>query len=232
MSGFFTAEFGPIVGARFVGFIFATALWGVTCSQTWSYYRKSFNDHWALRSLVLFMWITDTVHEILLAASLYRLLILDFGNYEKLLIAPTTDSVSVYPRIAVESLNSFGSNFEIAVLFNSLTALEAQGFFLFRIYSMSHKKFLLTGALGLPLLAQFALGVAWSKLSFRPITDILLNNITPLELSYYAIAAVGDTILVIVSCYLLQRSRSGFERSDSVINKLMLYIVNAGLLTR
>jgi len=46
-----------------------------------------------------------------------------------------------------------------------------------------------------------------------------------------ALAAAGDVLIALVLCTMLQRSRTGFRRTDTMINKLMLFTINTGLLT-
>lgn len=46
-----------------------------------------------------------------------------------------------------------------------------------------------------------------------------------------ALGAVVDVLIAASLCTLLQRSRTGFKKSDSMISKLMLFTVNTGLLT-
>ena len=46
-----------------------------------------------------------------------------------------------------------------------------------------------------------------------------------------ALAAVSDVAIAVILIFLLQRSRTGFRRSDSVINRLILFSLNTGLLT-
>lgn len=43
--------------------------------------------------------------------------------------------------------------------------------------------------------------------------------------------AVTDTCIAAALCVLLQRGRTGFRRSDTLINRLILFTINAGLAT-
>ncbi|THH08978.1 hypothetical protein EW145_g2331 [Phellinidium pouzarii] len=40
-----------------------------------------------------------------------------------------------------------------------------------------------------------------------------------------------DVLVAIILCYFLRQSRTGFKSTDNVINVLMMYVINTGLLT-
>ena len=47
-----------------------------------------------------------------------------------------------------------------------------------------------------------------------------------------AAATVTDVLLTSILVYSLHKSRTGIKRTDSMINVLIMYAVNTGLLTR
>ena len=47
-----------------------------------------------------------------------------------------------------------------------------------------------------------------------------------LALTFNALTAVTDVAIALVLCYLLQQSRTGFRRSDTLITKLIIFTVN------
>ena len=46
-----------------------------------------------------------------------------------------------------------------------------------------------------------------------------------------SITAVADSVIAISLVVLLHRTRSGFRRSDSTINRLIVFTINTGLVT-
>jgi len=50
-------------------------------------------------------------------------------------------------------------------------------------------------------------------------------------MSINILAAAGDVLIAIVLCSMLQKSRTGFKKSDTMINKLIIFTMNTGLLT-
>lgn len=76
-----------------------------------------------------------------------------------------------------------------------------------------------------------------SSLADAPFFSVQLTLFTqvpqlkPLSMSVNAVAAAGDVLITVFLCSFLQRSRTGFHQSDNLINRLMLFSINTGLLT-
>ncbi|KAF8885055.1 hypothetical protein CPB84DRAFT_1816875 [Gymnopilus junonius] len=67
------------------------------------------------------------------------------------------------------------------------------------------------------------------RLHFK--TYAQLAEIKYLSILVNALAAAGDVFIAAALCTLLHLSRTGFQRSDTMINKLILFAVNTGFLT-
>ena len=50
-------------------------------------------------------------------------------------------------------------------------------------------------------------------------------SLKSLSLTVNALTAVTDVAIALVLCYLLQQSRTGFKRSDTLITKLIIFTV-------
>ncbi|KAH0831946.1 hypothetical protein J3R83DRAFT_12832 [Lanmaoa asiatica] len=50
-------------------------------------------------------------------------------------------------------------------------------------------------------------------------------------MSINALAAAGDVLITVFLCFTLQISRTGFQKSDTLITKLILFSINTGFLT-
>ncbi|KAG8218151.1 hypothetical protein J3R82DRAFT_3693 [Butyriboletus roseoflavus] len=68
-------------------------------------------------------------------------------------------------------------------------------------------------------------------LSLNVKTFVQLASLKALSMSVNAVAAAGDVLIAAFLCSLLQMSRTGFRRSDTMINKLIVFSINTGLLT-
>jgi len=58
-----------------------------------------------------------------------------------------------------------------------------------------------------------------------------LLTISPLAISINAVSTAADVFIAATLVSLLQRSRTGFRRSDTMITRLIIFVVNTGVLT-
>lgn len=199
------------LGATFIGVVVAAVLYGVTCLQTWHYYHTYGSDTWRLKGLVLTVWVCDTVHQVLISHTVYTYLVTHYADPQ-------------YLGMLVWSLL-------VEVLFNGFTAFVVQCFFTIRIYHLSHKNIMLTGLVAALVLAQFCVTLVYVGKSLPMKTYEQLDTLKGLSMAVNATTAASDVVIAMSLVSMLHLSRTGFKRSDSVINKLILYTVNTGLLT-
>jgi hypothetical protein len=81
------------------------------------------------------------------------------------------------------------------------------------------------------VIGEFSLVVIYVAKAIHMTTFAELGTLKPLSMSVNALAAAGDVLIAVFLCTLLQQSRTGFRRSDTMINKLILFSINTGLLT-
>ncbi|KAJ7623593.1 hypothetical protein FB45DRAFT_926163 [Roridomyces roridus] len=115
----------------------------------------------------------------------------------------------------------------VEVLFNGLTALFVQAFLILRIWRLSKGNILLTGSAGALCVGNFA----YVAKALPMTTFAELTTIKGLSLAINITGAATDVLIAAILCFLLLGSRTGFSRSDSMINKLVLFFVNTGLIT-
>ncbi|KAF7979920.1 hypothetical protein HWV62_40328 [Athelia sp. TMB] len=195
------------MGATLIGVIVAAALWGVACVQVYVYYSTYPKDPWHLKTLVAAVLISDTVHQILISHSIYTYLVTNFGNDVEL--------GNIVWSILVE------------VLFSGITGLLVQSFLAFRVYKFSNRNVYITGLVALLVIGEFNYTIK----AFHIKTYVALTALKGPSMTINAIGAAGDVLIALVLCTMLQKSRTGFKRSDTMITKLILFSVNTGLLT-
>ncbi|KAF7317871.1 hypothetical protein MKEN_00875000 [Mycena kentingensis (nom. inval.)] len=198
------------LGAAFIGVVIAAGLHGVSCVQAWWYYTHQ-NDRWPLKTLVAAVMIFDTVHQGLIAHTLYTYLVTNYNN-------PLQLGQIVWSLL-------------VEVLFNGLTALLVQSFLTLRIWRLSNGNAWLTGAALILVLGEFGCVLAFVALSLQLDTFAELTTLKSLSITVNALAAAGDVLIAATLCKLLHSSRTGFHRSDTMIRKLMVWAVNTGLVT-
>ncbi|KAJ7139644.1 hypothetical protein C8R44DRAFT_765035 [Mycena epipterygia] len=200
-------------GAIFIGVIIAAGLWGIGTAQCYWYYTEYHNkDHLALKLLVLFVWILDTVHQALISHVIYNYLVQNFAN-------------PLYLFYNEWSL-------DIQSLFETLICFTVQCFFLLRIWRLSNGKYILVIIPALPILGGFALGLVYVITNFpeKSIPEAFIRFHKYSE-GINGATAAGDILLAVLMVYLLYNSRTGIKTTDTLVNKLMIYTVNTGVAT-
>ncbi|KAJ3810351.1 hypothetical protein EV368DRAFT_80685 [Lentinula lateritia] len=242
------------MGAMFIGVLFAAVLYGgewitnnhnkiaegfssdllllAACIQTWYYYIHQ-KDRWPLRFLVRLAYeffvspfmrvlqvaavmIVDTLHQALIAHTVYTYLITNFGN-------------------APELLNTVWSLLA-EVLVNGFTAV----FLAHRVWQLSNGNIWISVPAFLLVAAEFVSVFVFGVIgltrvhTFVELSDILKASYSitsGLSITVNVLAAVADTYIAGLLTLLLHTSRTGFQRSDSIINKLIIFSINTGALT-
>ncbi|KAG1780345.1 hypothetical protein EV702DRAFT_1178093 [Suillus placidus] len=183
----------------------------VTCVQTWYYFSRYFSDPWYTKLLVGAIFLSDSIHQALITHTVYTYLVTDFGN--------------------VSDLEKLVWSLSVEVLFNGFTGFMVQSFLTMRVYQLSNKNVIATASVLSFVIAEFVIVVTYVAKAVKLTTFIQVPQLKPLSMSVNAVAAAGDVLITIFLCTFLQQSRTGFQRSDTLINKLMLFTINTGLLT-
>ncbi|KAK0452911.1 uncharacterized protein EV420DRAFT_630545 [Desarmillaria tabescens] len=200
------------MGALLVGVLFSTALWGTTCVQTFSYLNRYWRlDTLGFRILVLATFAMDTLHEILICHTIYTYLVSNFANPAQLEIVEWSILVEVVASACV--------------------ALMVQSFFTYRVWILSHKNLYLILFLGSLVGAEFFVCIAYFAKSWSVEVYSDSYKVRSLSQSMNALAAAGDLAICGSLIVLLHRSKSGMKRSDAMMNKMILFTMNTGLLT-
>ncbi|PPR06341.1 hypothetical protein CVT24_002514 [Panaeolus cyanescens] len=193
-------KFDNTLGVAFVGVVIAGILHGVSLVQTFYYYTNQ-KDKWPIKTLVGFVSLFDTVHQALITHTMYQYLVTGWGDSHML--------GKLVWSIIVE------------VLFNGLTALLVQSFLTMRVWRLSGKNFWLTALAGSLVIAEFTCILVYTALAIQIPTLSGLMSLKPLSISVNVLAAAGDVLIAVTLCTLLHRCRTGFQRSDTMINKLI-----------
>lgn len=153
----------------------------------------------------------DTIYQTLITHTVYIYTISNWGN----------------PKI----LGRLVWSMLVEVLFNGFTAFLVQSFLAMRIWKFSNRNPWLTLLVGLLIAGEFGCVLSYTVLALRFETFAQLAHLKSLSIIVNALAAAGDVLIAGTLCTILHRSRTGFHRSDTMINKLILFSVNTGFLT-
>ncbi|KAJ7364703.1 hypothetical protein DFH08DRAFT_1073310 [Mycena albidolilacea] len=205
------------LGALLIGTLVSFALFGVTTTQVYIYYRRFPQDSFAMKALVASVWCGESAHAICVAAALYKMLITNYGHPERLLVLP--------------------NSFLASTFFGSLVTFGVQTFFAYRIYALSKNLWLpyvwlipcLCWALSLfrfipPNIILFAYG-------HQPAPQFL-GRFGPLFDAIWAASAANDLLIAGTLVVLLYgRRNAGLQLTVAMVDKLIAWTIETGVVT-
>ncbi|KAF8233944.1 hypothetical protein L208DRAFT_867205 [Tricholoma matsutake] len=206
-----TLKLNDTLGAQFLGNLAAAVLYGITCVQTYIYFKNNYKDTLAFKFLILFLWLLDSSHMALISHGSYHYLVMNFGNISAALSPTWTMLIQIYVTVIIDVI--------IRAIFGR------------RVWLMSRRNIPLAcciaGTSGLTLVAGF---------TFASKAFILGTFKKFPQISYLLYAALGggvaaDILIAASLCIALSRRRTGIKKTESVINVMMMYTINTSLLT-
>ncbi|KAI0767162.1 hypothetical protein C8Q74DRAFT_1278517 [Fomes fomentarius] len=201
------------LGVLFLGAVFSSMIYGLTCLQTFSYFRspRAANDGRWLHLLVGMVLILDSSHQALVIHQTYTYLVLDFANPSK-----------------IETTLIWSGPLEINV--NGILALLFNAFNLYRLWCLSGNRYLVSFGV-FTCTARFGLNLSFGIRIFQyrsvAAAAVALKHHILALLSY---GSAVDTLISGVLCYYLWMSRTGVRRSNDIISKLITMTITTGAL--
>ncbi|EIW57836.1 uncharacterized protein TRAVEDRAFT_48863 [Trametes versicolor FP-101664 SS1] len=237
--------FGAVLIGTCIGLIF----YGLTAHQTYRYFRLYPNDVSILKVLV-----TVLMYRILrlwddFAAPAHTVSIQVFGDFSHYTMHPhvVRVTISLATRITKVIWHSYyyltTNYFNPASLLSGVWSLRlipvVTGTVIFVCHSFYARRVYLIGGLYRPLVAIVIL-LMFGELSFvvASTTEAFLQpsfasweHFTWLISAGFGCAVGADAVLTSALTFVLHRSRTGFKSTDSMIDVLIVYTINTGLLT-
>ncbi|KAL4250720.1 hypothetical protein ABKN59_005491 [Abortiporus biennis] len=218
------------LGAVFVGVTVSAILYGITCLQTFAYFTESSKkDRIVYRVLIGLLWILDGLQLAFTAHLLYYFVITNYFNPVALTSSPwsaeafnvvTNISDLIVRSILIDRIWRCGSASILSIVFTLNCVLNPVC-----------KTPYLPGVLMLGNLATSAFSLSCSA-KFQKIGDIQhLGPIKGLIIGVFTCIAGIDTLIAISLVVILWGRRTGFKRTDSQLQTLMMYSVHTGALT-
>ncbi|KAL7284869.1 hypothetical protein ACG7TL_002182 [Trametes sanguinea] len=193
-----------------IGFTFSTSLLGITFMQAYMYYRRYPHDSLSLKLLVAVLITLDTLTTALAAHGMHTYVV--------------DDDLQPFNTV-VWSL--IAENY-----FCVITAVLTQLYFARRIWILSQNK-LLTGATAILALISLT-GGTWLSVKMFVAPDLAtLESIglRILTLLGSGCSSLCDILISAGLCYFFHTSRTGIKRSDALIDKLIGFTIQRGLIT-
>ncbi|KAH9929272.1 uncharacterized protein B0H18DRAFT_863736, partial [Fomitopsis serialis] len=184
---------------------------GVLSVQMYMYHQAKYKDNTFIRSVVWFMYLFEVLQTVLLTHDVFHQLAVSFGNMTGL-------------------LKPYLVGFELPIQ-SAIIASITQCFYAWRIYILSSSKYLPIVIVALSLL-QCGGGIAEGVACFVYQTT---SATIPFEAKAVAVWIAGsaacDITITVIMVFYLTRRRSGIQRTDSMVNKLVQVVVETGLAT-
>lgn len=204
-------SFDATIGAILIGGFISVFLFGVTCLQTFIYYQRYPRDKALLKFIVLLIWVIDTLDTALAVQICYYYLITNYAN----------------PLAVLSPVWSL----KLHVLLTSLSDFVVRSLYAQRIYTLSHRNKIITVIIGALSIVDLVVGTVITTKAFKIPTFAGLTAVANLFYVNFASNITADTCVALTLAFYLWRNKTGLTRPDSLVNKLIAYTVNTGLLT-
>lgn len=215
------ASLGSTYGSLLVGTIFSGMLYGVTSLQSIHYFTQyGSRDRRTLKVLVSVLWTLDTL-----------IMVLNFHAAWHYFVISFNDSTALRRQTWSLDLES---------ICTGLVIFLCQMFFVIRIRRF-HRGLHPDSVVAiwtfyfLTLLAvvAFVTSIAITVIVFLSPVWITENTkrMQSLTIGNVVVGAVLDVLITIVLCTILDRHRSGLKSTDSLINRLMTFMITRGIVT-
>ncbi|KAL5498054.1 hypothetical protein ACEPAH_2985 [Sanghuangporus vaninii] len=197
----------------FLAGTFSTCLWGMGCIQLYYYYENSSIDEdkrW-IKPYTLIIWILDTIHQGFLIKSNYKFFVTDYGN---VLNGVHIDRTIIYIGMGSAVIDT-----------------TVQCVFVVRVWRLSNKNCILTGALIIAVIGQIGITLAYAgqAVGLTSVTQLLTTVST--ERAMNVTWVITDTFIATVMVNILRKRGVGMKRTDSILHRLILYSIGTGLVT-
>jgi len=193
-------DLGLILGPIVLAVVVNGAVYGTCIIQWYNYYTSGYKDPWYTRLLVAWVFFLDTFHTAAATYMLWEFVVPNFGKPEIFLDLPWP-----YPTTPI---------------FICLASIPIQIFLAYRIKGLS-QSWVLFIALASFSLAQGACGLAGGILATINPDPAHFTALLPLATSWISIAVFVDVSITLSLFYFLRRSKTGFKRTDNIIERLI-----------
>jgi len=205
------ATFEQFYGTQMVGTFLVCVLYGVLALQVFIYYvARHPTDPFLLKCLPGWLVLLETVHVFVYCVAIFKAAVNNFGN----------------PGIASLDIREIFAG----TIFQGWITISAHMFFIYRIWKFGNKPWIVpiicvpltTTSLGLTL-TECIMGYL-----FGPPKILTIAWIT---YTVHSINMFLDTTFVVAMIWLLKKENSAFEKTNHMINRLIILVINTGLAT-
>ncbi|KAF9451650.1 hypothetical protein P691DRAFT_698895 [Macrolepiota fuliginosa MF-IS2] len=201
-------QWDEIVGVLLLGIMFNTYLYGLVTYQFITYYTSKYNDALWIRAIVGCLFFVDTAHS---CVAIY---------------AAWETCVTNYTNPAYFATVSWTIPFTACA--TSVAAFLSQGFLGHRVLILTKSK-LLAGVIGVFSFLGFFFGF------YAGIYSGILHEVAkfgplgPFVTCWLTFQTAADVMITVTLIWTLKKARTGFRKTDTIINRLIRGAVQTGL---
>jgi hypothetical protein len=186
-------------------------LYGVTSLQTYIYFEKYWlTDPVGVKYTVVLLWLLETAHSALSCALIFRLLVLNFGDFAAIQVSVVSDDVTQ------------------GVLAATISVVHA--FYIWRLWIFTRNYFL-AGIATIFAACHFAFEMVVMAIIFKYPDFKDFTHATPWFTAAMAMAIAADTIISVSMTVILKARRTEVKGTNTIVNRLIAYIISTGVLT-
>ncbi|PPQ86086.1 hypothetical protein CVT25_003151 [Psilocybe cyanescens] len=203
------------LGAAYLGTLAAALMYDLTTLQTFLYFNSYKSDKRWLSSMILVLWILDSIHFALTAHGVYFYLITNFGYFAAVASPTWSILLQVYASTMIGAIVRCIFGWRVQILCGAQKALG-------------------TAIFGIVALLSFLTVVTayvFVSRAFALKTFAKMNKMSWLLYLGFAADVVADILIAVSLCTILLRSKTGIKSTDSKLSFILAFTVNTGFLT-
>ncbi|KAJ7039744.1 hypothetical protein C8F04DRAFT_1084688 [Mycena alexandri] len=201
------------LGAYEVGALVCYFMFGLLTCQVYAYSSRFSTDSAKLKTLVAVVWLMQLGQIVCIGSALFTYTIIDYGHPETV-VGPLPTS------------------FAVGVLHGAIVIFCVQGFFSFRLYTFSKRLFV-------PIFIWAVAFVRFIGSMTIVVTALRMDSLVEYEIqwgwlftAFWGVTVVNDLSVTGASvAFLLSQRRLGHRRTVALIDKLILWALETGMLT-
>jgi hypothetical protein len=207
-----TREVALFYGPQLLGCVFGIALSVIVHLQTLLYFQRYPSDQRNIKLLVIAVWCVDTFHTISLFHILWRLFILDYGDF------PAIDIVKW--------------SYSTIIMTTATTTIMVHGFYVLRLFKLSHRNWYLTTLILVINTARFtaAMGTG-TEMFIQKRISVFIVHVDWLVTVGLTLSSTTDIIVTASLWYFLSASKAKSITLNHAIDALRIYALETGGLT-
>jgi len=201
------------LGALFVGFASACCIYGILVSQIYTYFVNYPLDKPIYKAVVVLILLLETADQAIIGQIYYHYGISNFSNS-----AALVEGTQIWAFILQQTIGSI-VGFIVKIAFG------------LRVWRFSERNIFITGIIMILSLGNMSLAAVFTVKSFMLPTVFAAVKIRVLGTTSLGVGVLTDITTALSLCYFLNKLRTGYHQSDTLVSSLIKYAINTGALT-